>query len=53
MNSMNNASSVRNLCQQLITSAIKRCRISGDLCRLSVSFKSSSPLTDPPILRIS
>nr|GEW80963.1 type 2 DNA topoisomerase 6 subunit B-like [Tanacetum cinerariifolium] len=38
---------------ELITSAIKRCRISGDLCRLSVSFKSSSPLTDPPILRIS
>ncbi|PWA97769.1 hypothetical protein CTI12_AA026210 [Artemisia annua] len=50
---MNNASSsVGNLCQHLITSAISRCRTSGDLCRLSVCLKST-PLTDPPLLRVS
>ncbi|KAL4586936.1 hypothetical protein LXL04_011584 [Taraxacum kok-saghyz] len=46
------ASSVRNLCRHLISSAIQRCRISGELCRLSVGLKSS-PLANPPLVRIS
>ncbi|KAI3763548.1 hypothetical protein L2E82_13472 [Cichorium intybus] len=46
------ASSVRNLCRHLISSAIQRCRMSGELCRLSVSLKSS-PLANPPLVRIS
>ncbi|KAG4109259.1 hypothetical protein ERO13_1Z049603v2 [Gossypium hirsutum] len=33
---------------QLISSAVKRCRLSEDLCRLSVVVKSS-----PPIIRVS
>ncbi|KAK1425873.1 hypothetical protein QVD17_21235 [Tagetes erecta] len=46
------ASSITNLCRHLISSAIQRCRISGELCRLSVSLKSS-PLAIPPLVRIS
>ncbi|KAI7728853.1 hypothetical protein M8C21_023832, partial [Ambrosia artemisiifolia] len=46
------ASSIRNLCRHLISSAIKRCRTSGELCRLSVILKSS-PLATPPFVRIS
>ncbi|KAI3497694.1 hypothetical protein L1887_33176 [Cichorium endivia] len=46
------ASSVRNLCRHLISSAIQRCRMSGELCRLSVSLKSS-PLANPTLVRIS
>ncbi|KAI3795971.1 hypothetical protein L1987_38632 [Smallanthus sonchifolius] len=46
------ASSIRNLCRHLISSAIQRCRISGELCRLSVSLKAS-PLASPPLVRIS
>ncbi|XP_052626106.1 type 2 DNA topoisomerase 6 subunit B-like [Lactuca sativa] len=46
------ASSVRNLCRHLISSAIQRCRISGELCRLSVGLKSF-PLANPPLVRIS
>ncbi|KAI3744628.1 hypothetical protein L1987_57715 [Smallanthus sonchifolius] len=45
------ASSIRNLCRHLISSAIQRCRISGELCRLSVSLKAS-PLASPPLVRI-
>ncbi|KAI3720320.1 hypothetical protein L6452_21236 [Arctium lappa] len=45
-------SSARNLCRHLISSAIQRCRISGELCRLTVGLKSS-PLADPPVVRIS
>lgn len=37
---------------QLISSAIQRCRISGELCRLSVGLKSF-PLANPPLVRIS
>ncbi|KAK7816794.1 type 2 dna topoisomerase 6 subunit b-like, partial [Quercus suber] len=39
-------------CLQLISSAIQRCRLSGDLCRLSVILKFS-PNSDPLLLRIS
>ncbi|CAH1417224.1 unnamed protein product [Lactuca virosa] len=46
------ASSVRNLCRYLISSAIQRCRMSGELCRLSVGLKSF-PLANPPLVRIS
>ncbi|KAI3795974.1 hypothetical protein L1987_38635 [Smallanthus sonchifolius] len=46
------ASSIRNLCRHLISSAIQRCRVSGELCRLSVSLKAS-PLASPPLVRIS
>ncbi|XP_024987354.1 type 2 DNA topoisomerase 6 subunit B-like [Cynara cardunculus var. scolymus] len=45
-------SSARNLCRHLISSAIRRCRISGELCRLTVGLKSS-PLANPPVVRIS
>ncbi|KAL8227493.1 hypothetical protein R6Q57_015077 [Mikania cordata] len=45
-------SSIRNLCRYLISSAIQRCRISGELCRLSVSLKSC-PLAIPSLVRIS
>ncbi|XP_057948999.1 type 2 DNA topoisomerase 6 subunit B-like isoform X2 [Malania oleifera] len=40
-------SSVPKLCQRLISSAIQRCRISDDFCRLSVVLKRS------PLVRIS
>ncbi|KAK9050937.1 hypothetical protein SSX86_027562 [Deinandra increscens subsp. villosa] len=46
------ASSIRNLCRHLISSAVRRCRMSGELCRLSVSLKSS-PLACSPLVRIS
>ncbi|THF96897.1 hypothetical protein TEA_021489 [Camellia sinensis var. sinensis] len=45
-------SSVHQLCQKLISSAIQRCRMSDHLCRLSVFLKSSPP-SDPPLVRIS
>ncbi|XP_071736444.1 type 2 DNA topoisomerase 6 subunit B-like [Rutidosis leptorrhynchoides] len=45
-------SSVRNLCRHLISSAIQRCRNSGELCRLTVSLKSS-PMINPHVLRVS
>ncbi|XVF02471.1 hypothetical protein REPUB_Repub04eG0178200 [Reevesia pubescens] len=44
-------SSVQKLCIHLISSAFQRCRLSEDLCRLSVVLKSSS--TTPPIFRVS
>ncbi|KAB2072187.1 hypothetical protein ES319_A07G000600v1 [Gossypium barbadense] len=34
--------------EKLISSAVKRCRLSEDLCRLSVVLKRS-----PPIIRVS
>lgn len=43
---------ISNLSLQLISSAIQRCRMSEDLCRLSVVLKRS-PVSDPPILGIS
>ncbi|XWS63669.1 hypothetical protein CRYUN_Cryun06bG0121300 [Craigia yunnanensis] len=46
-----NVSSVRKLCIHLISSAFQRCRLSEDLCRLSVVLKSF--LTTPPIIRVS
>ncbi|XVE75032.1 hypothetical protein DITRI_Ditri12bG0064800 [Diplodiscus trichospermus] len=46
-----NVSSVQKLCIHLISSAFQRCRLSEDLCRLSVVLKSS--LTTPPIVRVS
>ncbi|KAF8390427.1 hypothetical protein HHK36_024953 [Tetracentron sinense] len=45
-------SSAQKVCQNLICSAIQRCRISDDLCRLSVVIKCSS-VSDPQIVRIS
>ncbi|CAK9158171.1 unnamed protein product [Ilex paraguariensis] len=45
-------SSVQELCRYLISCAIQRCRMSDELCRLSVVLKSS-PLSNPPLLRIS
>ncbi|KAF5779765.1 putative Type 2 DNA topoisomerase 6 subunit B-like protein [Helianthus annuus] len=45
-------SSIKNLCRHLISSAIQRCRTSGELCRLTVSLKSY-PLASPPLVRIS
>nr|XP_023884228.1 type 2 DNA topoisomerase 6 subunit B-like isoform X2 [Quercus suber] len=44
--------SVHPICLHLISSAIQRCRLSGDLCRLSVILKFS-PNSDPLLLRIS
>ncbi|CAI9775384.1 unnamed protein product [Fraxinus pennsylvanica] len=44
--------SVQNLCNYLITCAIRRCRISEDFCRLSISVKSS-PQSTTPLLWIS
>ncbi|KAI8021655.1 Type 2 DNA topoisomerase 6 subunit B-like [Camellia lanceoleosa] len=43
---------VHQLCQNLISSAIQRCRMSDHLCRLSVFLKLSPP-SDPPLVRIS
>lgn len=37
---------------QLVSSAIQRCRLSGELCRLSVVVKCSPP-SDPFLIRIS
>ncbi|XP_050276665.1 type 2 DNA topoisomerase 6 subunit B-like [Quercus robur] len=44
--------SVHPICLHLISSAIQRCRLSEDLCRLSVVLKFS-PNSDPLLLRIS
>eukprot|EP00261_Vitis_vinifera_P020564 XP_010651443.1 PREDICTED: type 2 DNA topoisomerase 6 subunit B-like isoform X4 [Vitis vinifera] len=49
---MDGVASVPKLCLHLISSAIQRCRMSEDLCRLSVVLKRS-PVSDPPILGIS
>ncbi|XP_043805595.1 type 2 DNA topoisomerase 6 subunit B-like isoform X2 [Manihot esculenta] len=46
------SSSVSKLCFHLISSAFQRCRLSEDICRLSVILKSS-PASDAPIIRIS
>ncbi|KAL1828743.1 hypothetical protein ACET3Z_007155 [Daucus carota] len=46
------ASSIHELCRYFMYLAIQRCRLLDDLCRLSVSLKSS-PLSDPPFVRIS
>ncbi|XP_042981135.1 type 2 DNA topoisomerase 6 subunit B-like isoform X2 [Carya illinoinensis] len=40
------------ICLQLVSSAIQRCRLSGELCRLSVVVKCSPP-SDPFLIRIS
>ncbi|OVA16987.1 hypothetical protein BVC80_9043g30 [Macleaya cordata] len=45
------SSSIQKLCENLICSAIQRCRISENLCRLSVLLKVS-PDSDRPIVRI-
>ncbi|XP_076919574.1 type 2 DNA topoisomerase 6 subunit B-like [Bidens hawaiensis] len=47
------ASSVTNLCRHLISSAIQRCRTSGELCRLTVSLKPSVEVSGPPLVRVS
>ncbi|KAJ4829094.1 hypothetical protein Tsubulata_029424 [Turnera subulata] len=44
-------SSVPNLCLQLISCSFQRCRLSDDLCRLSVVLRSSPPPN--PVVRIS
>nr|XP_043625109.1 type 2 DNA topoisomerase 6 subunit B-like [Erigeron canadensis] len=46
-------SSVKNLCKHLISSAIHRCRVSGELCRLTVNLKSSPRAADNPVVRVS
>ncbi|XP_042503171.1 type 2 DNA topoisomerase 6 subunit B-like isoform X2 [Macadamia integrifolia] len=46
------ASTTQILYQNLISSAIQRCRIAEDLCRLSVVLKRI-PDSDPPLVRIS
>ncbi|KAL8111841.1 hypothetical protein AgCh_019518 [Apium graveolens] len=46
------ASSIHELCRYFMYLAIQRCRLLDDLCRLSV-FLKSSPLSDPPFVRIS
>ncbi|WRX13240.1 hypothetical protein QQP08_009069 [Theobroma cacao] len=45
-----NVSSIQKLCTHLISSAFQRCRLSKDLCRLSVVLESS-PTT--PMIRVS
>ncbi|XXG84106.1 hypothetical protein AAC387_Pa10g1701 [Persea americana] len=45
-------SSARKLCQNLIALAIQRCRISNNLCRLSIVLKSPTQF-NPPLLRVS
>ncbi|KAL9423907.1 hypothetical protein AB3S75_035907 [Citrus x aurantiifolia] len=45
-------SSVQRLCLHLISAAFQRCRVSEDLCRLSVVLKRSSD-SDPSTVRIS
>lgn len=45
-------SSVHKICQHLISSAVQRCLVSEDLCRVSILLKSSSA-SDPPGVRIS
>ncbi|XP_010251227.1 PREDICTED: type 2 DNA topoisomerase 6 subunit B-like isoform X2 [Nelumbo nucifera] len=42
----------QRLCQILICSAVQRCRISDQLCRLSVVLKRC-PDSDPPVIRVS
>ncbi|OMO80168.1 hypothetical protein COLO4_24191 [Corchorus olitorius] len=46
-----NVSSVQKLCIHLISSAFQRCRLSEDLCRLSVVLKSLPATT--PMVRVS
>ncbi|XP_060669667.1 type 2 DNA topoisomerase 6 subunit B-like [Ziziphus jujuba] len=48
-----NFASARELCLYLISSAFQRCRLSDDLCRLSVILKQSSPASDHPVVQIS
>ncbi|XP_038692688.1 type 2 DNA topoisomerase 6 subunit B-like isoform X2 [Tripterygium wilfordii] len=45
-------SSLQQLCLHLISCAFQRCRLSEDLCRLSVVLKPS-PASDPPVVGIS
>ncbi|XP_043723375.1 type 2 DNA topoisomerase 6 subunit B-like isoform X2 [Telopea speciosissima] len=45
-------SNTQSLYQNLISSAIQRCRIAEDLCRLTVVLKRI-PDSDPPLVRIS
>ncbi|KAH9708879.1 Type 2 DNA topoisomerase 6 subunit B-like [Citrus sinensis] len=45
-------SSVQRLCLHLISAAFQRCRVSEDLCRLSVVLKRSSD-SDPSTVRVS
>ncbi|KAJ8623118.1 hypothetical protein MRB53_031647 [Persea americana] len=44
-------SSARKLCQNLIALSIQRCRISNNLCRLSIVLKSPTEF-NPPLLRV-
>ncbi|XP_050205669.1 type 2 DNA topoisomerase 6 subunit B-like isoform X2 [Mercurialis annua] len=47
-------SPVTELCLDLILAAFQRCRVSEDICRLSIILKASlSPPSDSPIIRIS
>ncbi|TXG56283.1 hypothetical protein EZV62_017596 [Acer yangbiense] len=46
-------SSVQKLCIHLISTAFQRCRVSDDLCRLSVVLRCCSSAPDPSIVRIS
>ncbi|KAK2636503.1 hypothetical protein Ddye_031295 [Dipteronia dyeriana] len=46
-------SSVQKLCIHLISAAFQRCRVSDDLCRLSVVLRCCSSAPDPSIVRIS
>ncbi|KAK3223363.1 hypothetical protein Dsin_010388 [Dipteronia sinensis] len=46
-------SSVQKLCIHLISAAFQRCRVSEDLCRLSVVLRCCSSAPDPSIVRIS
>ncbi|KAJ4959936.1 hypothetical protein NE237_019846 [Protea cynaroides] len=46
------ASTIQSLCKNLISFSIQRCRISEDLCRLSVVLKRI-PDYDPPLVIIS
>ncbi|KAK4842704.1 hypothetical protein QYF36_026396 [Acer negundo] len=46
-------SSVQKLCIHLISAAFQRCRVSDDLCRLSIVLRCCSSAPDPPIVRIS
>ncbi|XP_071928531.1 type 2 DNA topoisomerase 6 subunit B-like [Coffea arabica] len=45
-------SSVQNLCKHLIFCAIQRCRMSDELCRISIVLKLC-PEFNPPLVRIS
>ncbi|KAK0574554.1 hypothetical protein LWI29_025412 [Acer saccharum] len=46
-------SSVQKLCIHLISAAFQRCRVSDDLCRLSVVLRRCPSAPDPSIVRIS